>query len=237
LPFNLFRAFFAARMMQSLIETWFHWVHEWGYGGVILLMAMESSIFPVPSELVVPPAAILAAQGGSMTLPGVILAGTFGSWLGSSITYWVALLIGRPMVLRFGKYVFMPPLKVLRAERFMHRYEGGGVFFARLLPVIRHLISIPAGIIGMGFAKFSALTLIGSALWCWVLAMLGQKVGNNLDPQQLAALRKGEGVDLFHLIHAVKQEALWITLAVAAVCILYFVAMRLTRGSSRDASA
>jgi len=217
-------------MMQTFIETWFHWVHEWGYGGVILLMAMESSIFPVPSELVVPPAAILAAQGsGSMTFWGVILAGTFGSWLGAAITYWTALLVGRPVVLRFGKYFFMPVVKVLRAERFMHRYEGGGVFFARLLPVIRHLISIPAGIIGMGFGKFSALTLIGSALWCWVLAALGQKVGNQLDPQQLAALRQGEGVDLSALIHSVKHEASWITLAVVVVCILYFLAMRLTR--------
>ena len=218
-----------ARMMQSLIETWFHWVHEWGYGGVIVLMAMESSIFPVPSELVVPPAAILAAQGGgNMTVTGVVLAGTFGSWLGAAITYWVALLVGRPMVLRFGKYFFMPEPKVLRAERFMHRYEGGGIFFARLLPVIRHLISIPAGIIRMGFLKFSVLTVVGSALWCWVLAVLGQKVGNQLDPQQLTALKQGEGVDLIHLIHAVKQEALWIVLAIAAVGVLYFVAMRLT---------
>lgn len=219
--------------MQSFIETWFHWVHEWGYGGVILLMAMESSVFPVPSELVVPPAAILAAQGsGNMTLWGVILAGTFGSWLGAALTYWTALLVGRPVVLRFGKYVFMPVAKVLRAERFMHRYEGGGIFFARLLPVIRHLISIPAGLIGMGFAKFSVLTLIGSALWCWVLAALGQKVGNQLAPQQLAALRNGEGVDLTSLMHTVKHEAFWITLAVAAVCILYFVAMRLTKGKA-----
>ncbi len=221
-------------MMQSLIETWFHWVHEWGYGGVILLMAMESSIFPVPSELVVPPAAILAAQGsGNMSVFGVILAGTFGSWLGSAITYWTAFLVGRPVVLRYGKYFFMPVVKVLRAERFMHRYESGGVFFARLLPVIRHLISIPAGIIGMGFAKFSALTIIGSALWCWVLAALGRKVGNQLDPQQLAALRKGEGVDLLHLIQTVKHEALWITLVVALVCVLYFVAMRLTKGKAQ----
>lgn len=217
-----------APMMQSLIETWFRWVHEWGYGGVVVLMAMESSIFPVPSELVVPPAAILAAHGGSMTVPGVILAGTFGSWLGAAITYWTALLVGRPVVMRFGKYFFMPPEKVERAERFMHRYEGGGIFFARLLPVIRHLISIPAGIIRMGFVKFSALTLAGSALWCWVLAVLGQKVGNQLDPQQMAALQKGEGVNLTHLIHAVKQEALWVIVAVALVCVLYFVALRLT---------
>jgi len=215
-------------MMQSLIEMWFSWVHDWGYGGVVILMAMESSIFPVPSELVVPPAAILAAQGGSMTVPGVILAGTFGSWLGSAITYWVAYFLGRPMVMKFGKYFFMPPSKVERAERFMHRYEGGGIFFARLLPVIRHLISIPAGIIRMGFLKFSVLTVVGSALWCWVLAVLGQKVGNKLEPAQIEALKLGKGVDLMHLIHAVKQEALWIIAAIAAVGILYFVAMRLT---------
>ncbi len=214
--------------MQSLIEIWFHWVHEWGYGGVVLLMAMESSIFPVPSELVVPPAAILASQGGSMTVPGVILAGTIGSWLGAAITYWVAYWVGRPVVLRFGKYFFMPQVKVLRAERFMHRYEGGGIFFARLLPVIRHLISIPAGIIRMGFIKFSTLTIVGSAIWCWVLAVLGQKVGAKLDPQQLAALKAGKGVDLSHLIHAVKLEAAWIIIAVVVVCVLYFVAMRLT---------
>ncbi len=223
-------------MMQALIETWFRWVHEWGYGGVVILMAMESSIFPVPSELVVPPAAILAAQGGNMTVPGVILAGTFGSWLGSAITYWVALFVGRPVVMRFGKYFLMPPDKVERAERFMHRYEGGGIFFARLLPVIRHLISIPAGMIRMGFLKFSALTIVGSALWCWVLAVLGQKVGNKLDPAQMDALKKGEGVDLMHLIHAVKHEAMWIVGAVVVVCVLYFVAMRLTdrRGEIGD---
>ena len=215
-------------MMQSLIETWFHWVHAWGYGGVILLMAMESSVFPVPSELVVPPAAILAAHGGGMSVAGVILAGTFGSWLGAAITYWVALLAGRPLVMRFGKYVFMPVRKVERAELFMHRYEGGGIFFARLLPVIRHLISIPAGIIRMGFAKFSALTIVGSAVWCWVLAVLGQKVGNNLTPEQMAALKKGEGVDVKRLIEAVKHESLWIVAAVVLVCVLYFVAMRLT---------
>ncbi len=221
-------------MMQSLIETWFHWVHEWGYGGVIVLMAMESSIFPVPSELVVPPAAILAAQGGGgMTLTGVVLAGTFGSWLGSAITYWVALVVGRPMVLRFGKYFLLPEDKVLRAERFMHRYESGGIFFARLLPVIRHLISIPAGLIRMGLVKFSLLTIVGSALWCGVLAGLGRKVGAQLDPQQLAALKLGQGVDLVHLIHAVKQEALWITLAIAVVGVLYFVAMRLTAAGKK----
>ncbi len=214
--------------MQSLIEIWFRWVHEWGYGGVVILMAMESSIFPVPSELVIPPAAILAAQGGKMSVLGVIIAGTFGSWLGSAITYWVALVVGRPVVMKFGKYFLLPSDKVERAERFMHRYEGGGIFFARLLPVIRHLISIPAGMIRMGFLKFSILTIVGAAIWCWVLAVLGQKVGAKLPASQMLALQKGDGVDLTHLIHAVKHEALWIVGVVVAICILYFVMQRLT---------
>jgi membrane protein DedA with SNARE-associated domain len=215
-------------MMQSLIEIWFRWVHEWGYGGVVILMAMESSIFPVPSELVIPPAAILAAQGGKMSVLGVIIAGTFGSWLGSAITYWVALVVGRPVVMKFGKYFLLPSDKVERAERFMHRYEGGGIFFARLLPVIRHLISIPAGMIRMGFLKFSILTIVGAAIWCWVLAVLGQKVGAKLPASQMLALQKGDGVDLTHLIHAVKHEAIWIVGVVVAICILYFVMQRLT---------
>jgi membrane protein DedA with SNARE-associated domain len=110
----------------------------------------------------------------------------------------------------------------------MHRYEGGGVFFARLLPVIRHLISIPAGLIRMGFLKFSILTIIGSAIWCWVLAVLGQKVGDKLTPDQMDALQRGQGVDLTQLILAVKHESLWIIGVVLILCVLYVLTKRLT---------
>ena len=209
-------------MLHELLHTWLGWVKDWGYPGVIILMAMESSIFPVPSEVVIPPAAILAASGGGMSIAGVIAAGTFGSWLGSAITYWVALSVGRPVVLRWGKYFFIPPDKLERAERFMHRYEGGGIFFARLLPVIRHLISIPAGIIRMGFLKFSVLTIVGAAIWCSVLAWLGGKVGDKL---------RAEGKDPLDpdaLVAAVKHESLWIVGAILLVCVLYFVGMKLT---------
>ena len=225
-------------MLQHLIQVWFQWVHDWGYLGVIILMAMESSIFPVPSELVIPPAAILAAHGGQMTLVGVVLAGTFGSWLGSAITYWVSRLVGRPFIVRYGAYVFMPQKKVARAERFMRRYESGGIFFARLLPVIRHLISIPAGIIRMNFARFSALTIVGSALWCWVLAWLGGRVGKTLDARELHALQTGVGVDLPELIVKVKHQSVWIVGAIVLVCVLYFFAMRMTeqRGETDDAA-
>ncbi len=209
-------------MLHELLHTWLGWVQNWGYPGVIILMAMESSIFPVPSEVVIPPAAILAASGGGMSLAGVIAAGTFGSWLGSAITYWVALLVGRPVVLRWGKYFFIPPDKLERAERFMHRYEGGGIFFARLLPVIRHLISIPAGIIRMSFLKFSVLTTIGAGIWCSVLTWLGQKVGKGLEPNA--------PLDPVELVKSIKAESHWIIGAVLVVCVLYFVGMKLTSG-------
>jgi membrane protein DedA with SNARE-associated domain len=167
-----------------------------------------------------------------MTLPGVIAAGTFGSWLGSAITYWIARWVGRPVILRWGKYVFIPPHKLERAERFMHRYEGGGVFFARLLPVIRHLISIPAGIIRMSFLKFSILTTIGAAIWCSVLAWLGGKVGDHLRASGLDPLEHpGE------LVAATKHESLWIIGAALLVCVLYFATMRLTARRTEEVRA
>jgi membrane protein DedA with SNARE-associated domain len=211
--------------LHGLVPMYLGWVENWGYPGVIVLMAMESSIFPVPTEIVIPPAAILAASGGKMTIAGVIAAGTFGSWLGSAITYWVALFVGRPVVLRWGKYFFIPPDKLERAERFMHRYEAGGIFFARLLPVIRHLISIPAGIIRMGFLKFSVLTTVGAAIWCTVLAWLGGRVGDKLRAEGKDSL------DPVALVAAVKHESHWIIAAVFVVCVLYFVGMKL---SSRE---
>ena len=164
--------------MHELISLWMSWVQDWGYAGVIVLMAMESSIFPVPSEVVIPPAAILSAQeGASMSFWGVVAAGTFGSWLGSAITYAVARIVGRPVIMRWGKFFFMPPHKVEKAEIFLQRYEVSGVFFARLLPVIRHLISIPAGIVRMGFGIFSLVTVLGSFAWCTVLAWYGHRIG------------------------------------------------------------
>jgi membrane protein DedA with SNARE-associated domain len=208
--------------LHGLVPIYLGWVEHWGYLGVIVLMAMESSIFPVPSEIVVPPAAILAASTGKMTFTGVILAGTFGSWLGSAITYWVALWVGRPVVEKWGKYFFIPPDKLARAERFMHRYEAGGIFFARLLPVIRHLISIPAGIIRMGFLKFSILTTVGAAIWCTVLAWLGGKVGDKL---------RAEGKDPLDpeaLVAAVKHESHLILGVILLVCVLYFVGMKMS---------
>ena len=204
--------------MHHLLEIWFGWVLHGGYLGIIVLMAMESSIFPVPSEIVIPPAAFLAAQG-HLSFAGVILAGTFGSYLGSAITYWVSRLVGRPVVQRFGKYFFIPPEKLERAEIWLQRYESGGVFFARLLPVIRHLISIPAGIVRMNFWVFSAVTIVGSALWCTVLAYLGDKA-YRAQPDLLA--------NPDALVHLMKAQSFWIVFFVIVLAILYLLVLRLS---------
>src|ERR1700682_1130681 len=148
-------------------------------------MAMESSIFPVPSEVVIPPAAVLAAQG-KLSFTGVVLAGTLGSYLGAAITYWVSRLIGRPLIMKYGRLFFISPKKLEQAEQWLARYQAGGVFFARLLPEVRHLISIPAGIVRMNFGLFSFVTIAGSALWCWILAYLGDKA-YRLEPELLTS--------------------------------------------------
>ncbi|MDQ3082504.1 MAG: DedA family protein [Gemmatimonadota bacterium] len=204
--------------MHHLIEVWFSWVLNWGYLGIILLMAMESSIFPVPSEVVIPPAAFLAAQG-HLSFSGVVIAGTVGSYLGSAITYWVSRALGRPLIMRYGKYFLLSPDKISRAEIWLARYEAGGIFFARLLPVIRHLISIPAGIVRMNFWTFSAMTIVGSAIWCYILAVLGAKAF----AAQPDLIKNPEA-----MMHFIKSQSLWIIAVVVVFTALYFLMMRLS---------
>ncbi len=206
--------------MHDLLQIWFEWVLNGGYLGVIVLMAMASSPLPVPAEIVIPPAAFLAAQG-RFSLAGVIVAGTIGAYLGASIMYWVSKWVGRPLVLRFGRYVFLNPKKLEDAERWLDQYEAGGVFFARILPVVRHLISIPAGIVRMNFGTFSATTLMGSAISCGLLAYLGQRA-YQVEPQLLT--------DPDATVHFVKSQSRWILLVVLIFAGLYFLAVRLMHG-------
>ena len=179
-------------------------------------MAMESSILPVPSEVVIPPAAFLAARG-DLSFAGVILAGTLGSYLGAAISYWIARWLGRAVIVRYGKYFFIGPGKLERAEIWLARYEAAGVFFARLLPVIRHLISIPAGIVRMNFWIFSAVTIAGSAVWCGVLAYLGDKA-YHAQPDLIS------NPDALMLM--IKSQLHWIVLSIAGLAVLYLIMLR-----------
>ena len=167
-------------MLKQLI-LWYKGALGTSPGALIaLLMAMESSIVPLPSEVVIPPAAHLAhTHQIPIGLAGVILAGTLGSWLGATLMYWVARWAGRPLVLRFGRYVLISPEKVQGAERWAAHYGAVGIFISRLLPVVRHLIGIPAGIVRMNYLSFSLYTVLGSGLWCGVLCYVGIKLGED----------------------------------------------------------
>lgn len=166
-------------LLQPFIDWYLAQLETGGYWLVALLMAMESSIIPLPSELVIPPAAHIAYTTGSMSLAGVVVAGTLGSWLGAAVMYWASRLIGRPLLMRFGRYLLITPAKIEGAEHWANHYGEVGVFISRLLPVVRHLIGIPAGVVRMNFLYYSAATLVGSAIWCSVLAWLGVTAGQD----------------------------------------------------------
>jgi membrane protein DedA with SNARE-associated domain len=147
-----------------------------GYPGIFLLMAMESSVIPVPSELVMPPAGYLAHQG-EMNMWVAILCGTVGSLVGAYANYFAAHYLGRPLILKYGKYVWITEEKFAKVETFFHKHGEISTFIGRLLPVIRHLISLPAGLAGMHHWKFSLYTLLGAGIWCTVLTWIGYFIG------------------------------------------------------------
>ncbi len=208
--------------MNHLSTLILAWVQAHVYLGTFLFMAMESSVLPVPSELVIPPAAYLVTMNGN-SIAGVIVVGTAGSWFGSAIMYWVSRWLGRVFILAFGKYVMISEEKLARAEHWLHRYEAGGIFFARLLPVIRHLISIPAGVVRMNFGVFSAMTVLGSAIWCTVLAIYGEHVLGGYAQSHPNWAQNPQGVR-----EAIKSQFYWIVGAVLVLCALYFLFLKLT---------
>jgi membrane protein DedA with SNARE-associated domain len=193
-------------MLKDFLDWYLGALDTGGYWLVAVLMALESSVVPLPSEVVIPPAAHLAATTGHMSLTGIVIAGTLGSWAGASAMYWAARLLGRPLILRFGRYAMITPAKVARAEAWSNRFGAFGVFASRLLPVIRHLIGIPAGVVRLNFAWYSVATLAGSAIWSAVLCWVGVKAGQ--DP----ALMAGD-------LHRI---ALWLGGAALALGALYY---------------
>jgi membrane protein DedA with SNARE-associated domain len=168
-----------AAWLQQFSDWYLSVLAQGGYGLIAGLMALESTFVPLPSEIIIPPAAYLAHTQGQFSIFGVIVAGTLGSWVGASIMYWGSRWLGRPIVMRLGPYVGIAAAKIELAEAWSAHYGWPGVFFSRLLPVIRHLIGIPAGILRMDFRWYAAATLAGSCLWTSVLAWLGMTVGEH----------------------------------------------------------
>ena len=211
-------------MLTSLIASLKVWyvgaLKTGGYAVVALMMAIESSLFPLPSEIVIPPAAYWAhSHQIPLSILGIIIAGTLGSWIGATAMYWASRLAGRPVVMRYGRFVMISQAKVEGAERWAAHYGSMGVFISRLLPVVRHLIGIPAGIVRMNYKTFSMFTLLGSAVWCTVLCYVGIKAGNDQN------LMKGE----------MRAVTLWLGGAMVVLGSMYyvFVHRHMKAGSAR----
>jgi membrane protein DedA with SNARE-associated domain len=151
-----------------------------GYGGIVLLMAIESACIPLPSEVTMPFSGYLVATG-RFSLNLVAVAGAVGCLLGSYVAYYVGASGGRWLLERYGRYVLIAPHELEIADRFFARWGAAAVFFSRLLPVVRTFIALPAGVARMPIAPFTIYTLAGSYLWCLALAYAGMKLGQHWD--------------------------------------------------------
>lgn len=149
-----------------------------GYLGVMVLMVFESMIAPVPSEAVMPFAGFLIHEGKFSWL-GVAVSSTAGSIIGSVISYYMGLYGGKPVIQKFGKYLLLDNHHLELTERFFDKYGESAVFISRFVPVVRHLISIPAGIGKMNFTKFLVYTTVGACAWNMILTYVGYALKNN----------------------------------------------------------
>ena len=149
-----------------------------GYGGVLLMMAIESACIPLPSEVIMPFSGYLVSTG-RFGLQAVAIAGAVGCLLGSYVAYFVGMYGGRPFLVRYGRYVLVPAHEIEIADRFFARWGSHAVFFSRLLPVVRTFIALPAGLARMDLWRFSVYTLLGSYPWCLALAYVGMKLGQH----------------------------------------------------------
>jgi membrane protein DedA with SNARE-associated domain len=149
-----------------------------GYGGIAILMAIESACIPLPSELIMPFAGYLVHEG-TMNLLWVATAGAIGCNVGSLVAYEIGCYGGRPLVERYGRWILMGRRELDWADRFFARWGYLAVFVARLLPVVRTFIALPAGIARMPRLRFHVYTFLGSWPWCFALAWLGMKLGDN----------------------------------------------------------
>jgi membrane protein DedA with SNARE-associated domain len=171
-------------MMDRLLSGIAGWIvatiARLGYGGIALLMAIESACIPLPSEVTMPFSGYLVATG-RFSLNLVAIAGAVGCLIGSYAAYYAGASGGRWFLERYGRYVLIAPHELEIADRFFERWGSAAVFFSRLLPVVRTFIAFPAGVARMRLLPFTIYTLAGSYLWCLGLAYVGMKLGQHWD--------------------------------------------------------
>jgi len=210
-------------MLKGFIDWLLQTLLAVGYPGIVALMAMESSILPVPSELVMPPAGYWAAKG-EMSFTLALLSGVLGSIIGALANYYGARLIGRPLLQRYGKYVLLSEQNLERSERFFAQHGEISTLIGRLFPVIRHLISIPAGLHGMPLPKFILYTAVGAGLWCAILTWIGYFLGQH------------EGVLRSEELHRYVTWAIMVLIPLSIITVIVYVVRRRRRGAGGGSS-
>ena len=164
--------------MDAIVNFLTDMVASWGYTGIVLLMALESSFFPFPSEVVRIPAGILVAQG-QMSAVLAVLSGIFGSLLGAIFNYYLCYFFGRSLVEKYGKFVGISEKKMKKFEDFFEKHGEISTFSCRLLPAIRQYISLPAGLAKMNIWRFCVFTSLGAGIWVAILVALGMLFSAN----------------------------------------------------------
>ena len=165
-----------------MLESFAHWVQDvvrlFGYPGVLLLITLESTLVPIPSEIVMPFAGYMASQG-EFSLPVILVINSVGALVGSSVCYWIGVKGGKPFLVKYGKFFLLRQHDIAKTEAFFARHGKKTILIGRFIPVIRHVISIPAGIARMPVRDFLLQTFLGSTVWGGTLIMLGYVVGAN----------------------------------------------------------
>jgi membrane protein DedA with SNARE-associated domain len=202
-------------MEQALFDIIKNWYVETGYIGIVIAMALESCLIPLPSEIVMPLAGLFVATGaatstGKLDLFGVALAGAIGCLIGSAVAYWIGALGGRPLILRYGRYILISQADSDRADRWFARYGSSVAFFSRLLPVVRTYISLPAGISRMNLGKFLLYTFLGSLPWTFALAYVGYKFGPALQQKISELSTIFHGLDVVILVILLALAGLYV---------------------------
>jgi membrane protein DedA with SNARE-associated domain len=164
-------------MVEALGRFITAFISHSGYLGVLILMGIESACIPIPSEVIMPFSGYLVLLG-RFKLLWVALAGSLGCNVGSAVAYAVGFYGGRPLAERYGYYLWISKADLEMADRWFEHFGDWAVFFARLMPVVRTFIALPAGIARMNFLQFNAYTFLGSLPWCWALAYAGMKLGS-----------------------------------------------------------
>ncbi len=165
-------------MIQEALSWLVQTVGDLGYPGVFIMMALESTFVPIPSETVMIPAGYLVQQG-AMRFSLSLLSGVTGSVAGAYFNYFIAHRLGRPFILKYGRYAGVSQEKFLKVDEYFHNHGEITIFIGRLIPVVRHLISFPAGLGRMNHIRFTAYTALGAAFWVTVLLGLGYIIGEN----------------------------------------------------------